>query len=311
MAYCYDCRRPFTDQGALDRHLRTSSRHSWCGRCIKAFNSEDAKKQHLRDSKWHNVCLQCPPGLDFQTERELNRHVSVHNAFVINKIITKVSSAEENSLGYHGISPSIIKPVYAAALRLRFQQPTVDVVVNQTKTTLDHDIVSALISGALRLLPVDSTPQGVAARKEREIVRAAEARRAEQNFFADFRRLGYDCISEDEQKRLSASTLDNGISKDQQKGPSASTPDILFKEPTIICGHLCWWLEYKNFFGFKANPFLAQKNKKQFRRYAEKIGPGVVVYKLGFETGHVNIEGVEILREQEVRKNLAMQTTVK
>jgi len=37
------------------------------------------------------------------------------------------------------------------------------------------------------------------------------------------------------------------------------------------------------------------------------IGPGAVVYKLGFELNHVDIEGVKVLRENEVHQNLKMQ----
>ena len=66
-------------------------------------------------------------------------------------------------------------------------------------------------------------------------------------------------------------------------------------------------MEFKDFFGFRANPFLASQNEKQLRKYAAQIGQGAVVYKLGFETDHMNIEGVNILREEEVLMNLATQ----
>ena len=97
------------------------------------------------------------------------------------------------------------------------------------------------------------------------------------------------------------------LSEAQQKKYTNVTPDVRFAEPTLICGYLCWWLEFKNFFGFRANPFLASQNEKQLRKYAAQIGPGAVVYKLGFETVHMNIEDVNILREEEMLMSLATQ----
>ena len=92
-----------------------------------------------------------------------------------------------------------------------------------------------------------------------------------------------------------------------QKKLMGVTPDIRFLEPTFICGHHCWWLEFKDFFGFQANPYVAAHNRKQFSKYAAQIGPGAVVYELGFETDHVDIEGVKIFRKEEVIKSLTSQ----
>ena len=74
-----------------------------------------------------------------------------------------------------------------------------------------------------------------------------------------------------------------------------------------VVGHLCQWLEYKNFFGFRENPYVGPRNKKQLRKYATQLGPGAVVHALGFETGHIDIEGVKAFREKEVRQSLTMQ----
>jgi hypothetical protein len=57
----------------------------------------------------------------------------------------------------------------------------------------------------------------------------------------------------------------------------------------LIDGHLCHWIEFKNYFGFKSNPLIASKNKKQLKRYASEIGSGAVVYRLGFEIDHIVI----------------------
>ena len=69
---------------------------------------------------------------------------------------------------------------------------------------------------------------------------------------------------------------------------------------------MCTWLEYKNYFGFRSNPFVASASKKQYQKYAAQIGPGAVVYRLGFESGHVNIDGVMTFREKEVLQDLEM-----
>jgi len=247
-------------------------------------------QKHLLDSSHHNLCTRGPHLIDFENEQDLLDHLDLHR---------KRTKTENGSLSplagevldeYHGVNPTTITSVYACALRQRFRKPTPESIIRQTGTDLDHAIVSSLISAALRLLPADKTPEGVAVRVERDKARAAEAKAAERAFYADFSRFGYRCMCEDE-----------------QRGLSVLTPDILFDEPTLICGHLCQWLEYKSFFGFRRNPFVGPSNKKQFRKYTEQLGPGAVVYALGFELGHIDIEGVKAFREKEIRQSLTMQ----
>lgn len=221
---------------------------------------------------------------DFETEVQLNLHYCVDNNGTGSVIGSNALSREDIPVDYVGLDRSVIAPVFAFAVRHCFKQPTVDLIIKLTKTALDGAIVSALLAAALCTLPADNTPQGVAKRMARE----AEAKSDQDAFAAGFERLAYDYVTEDE-----------------QKGLSTLTSDIRFNKPTLVCGHLCLWLEYKSFFGFRANPYVARSNKKQFRRYATEIGPGAVVYKLGFETGHVDIEGVRVLREKEVGQFLA------
>ena len=45
----------------------------------------------------------------------------------------------------------------------------------------------------------------------------------------------------------------------------------------------------------------------QGQKYAAQIGPGAVVYKLGFKTDHLKIEGVKILLKKDVLESLAIQ----
>jgi len=273
MAFCGPCQKPFRNHNSLYQHLKSSSQHSWCDRCKKAFNSNTAKQQHIQDSSRHYVCPRHPCCADFESEKELDLHRCVDNNSTGYGVCSNALSIEEISSDHLGLHRSVIAAVFAFAVRRRFQQPTVELIIRHTKTALDSTIVSALLAAAPHLLPADNTPQGVAKRMEREMVWKAEAKSAEDAFLADFKRLGYGYLNEDD-----------------QKGLMTLTPDIRFNEPTLVCDHLCWWVEYKNFFGCRANPYVASSNKKQFRRYAMETGPGAVVYKLGFETGYVDIE---------------------
>jgi len=189
---------------------------------------------------------------------------------------------------YTGIPQPIVAPVWELALRLRFQKPNVERIIKTTKTTLDPAIVSALIDATARRLPPDNTSTGVEKRNRRR----ERAKCAEDAFVASFSRLGYSFLNQVQQKKELMNV----------------TPDILFMEPVLICGHLCRWLEFKDFFGFRANPFVAAQNKKQIRNYVTRIGEGAVVYKLGYETGYMKIPGAAIFREKEVIEGLELQT---
>jgi hypothetical protein len=117
---------------------------------------------------------------------------------------------------------------------------------------------------------------------EGSVFKDMEAKLAEDNFCTELLRSGHIFLREDQQDGM------------------AVTPDVLFRKPTLICGHLCSWLEYKNSFGFRSNPYVAASTRKQLLKYATQIGPGAVVYKHGFETGHLSIHEVMSFREKEV-----------
>jgi hypothetical protein len=85
---------------------------------------------------------------------------------------------------------------------------------------------------------------------------------------------------------------------------AVNTPDIKFTLPVVICGMKCCWLEFKDYFGFPENPFVAQSEKRQFRKYVTALGPGAVVYSLGFQCGYPNIEGVWVFRAREVLQRI-------
>lgn len=293
MARCTTCKRDFKDRLSLEQHLRTSPRHAWCERCQKDFRSLQARNQHHWNSSRHNLCALCSPELDFESKTILNAHLlDVNQPHIEESKFSVDPVTTVDGHGYEGIPKVYVTPVFSLARRLRFSQPSADDIIKQTTTPLSREIVAALIDAAVRLLPPDPSPAGLAARQQKDKEKNERALRAETAFLEHFNTFGYRFLSELQQKK---------------NGNTTMTPDIRFHKPTLICGHLCFWLEYKHFFGFRANPFIASSVKKQLRKYATGIGPGAVVYRLGFESGHVNIDGVMAFREHEVLASLSAQ----
>ncbi|KAK4551644.1 hypothetical protein LTR86_011018 [Recurvomyces mirabilis] len=197
-------------------------------------------------------------------------------------------------LSFKGVSTALIKPVFRAACALRFSNPDVDDVIQHTRTSLDPQIVSAILEGALRLLPSDTTLEGQTARRAKMAAKAEQARIAEETFLARLRNAGYQFQDERQQKQRIQAAIDEGIPLSCRL-----TPDVLFDRPTMIFGHTCRWVEYKNTFGFKSSPYVHSKNKTQFLRYVAQLGEGAVVYKLGYECGLITLPSVQICREAE------------
>ncbi|RAH55915.1 hypothetical protein BO85DRAFT_489905 [Aspergillus piperis CBS 112811] len=189
---------------------------------------------------------------------------------------------------YVGVPREEVTPVFRTACYLRFRKPDVDMLLQHVDTWLDHTVVSALIEAALRLLPPANTPEGKIEAAQRMQKKAKEAETAEASFVDRVRSFGHHILTESEQKKL-------------QLRP---TPNIRFSEPIMIDGCLCYWLEYKNFFGFRSNPFIASKTIKQLKKYASCLGPGAVVYKLGFKTGHIVDTRIHLFREAEALRFL-------
>jgi hypothetical protein len=213
----------------------------------------------------------------------------------VTKTTTAVEPIMDTSVQYHGIPSSQIKPVFKAACYSRFQEPVAADIIRTTRTTLEPDIVAAILEGALRLLPVDSTPEGQRIRREKEQAKAEHARKAENDFVEHVRRLQPAMLDETQQKQRILAAKESGSPL-----KLLATPDILFDEPTEINGAACHWIEYKNMFGFKQNPFVQQKIKQQCRRYASLFGAGIIIYRLGFEVRLLDIEGVRVMRERDV-----------
>ncbi|KAK5111166.1 hypothetical protein LTR85_012248 [Meristemomyces frigidus] len=189
----------------------------------------------------------------------------------------------------------MVKPVFLKACQLRFEKPTPEVVISHTKTRLSYDIVSAILEAALRLLPPDRTADGTLRRQEKAAKKAQRAADAEFAFVDLLLSVDKELLREEEQKEQIRALVERGTLEIVR-----STPDVRFSRETSVCGITCRWLEYKNTFGFRSSPFVAAKDKKQFAKYASTFGPGMVVYKLGYERNHIQIEGVHCFREKEV-----------
>ncbi len=289
MIPCGLCTRDFGDLQALNQHLETSLKHASCKRCQRGFNSGLALKEHLHTSREHGQPAQniskkaLPPNPRVQT---------TPSQLIDPQTLQTIVVALNSSRDYTGIPRSEVDTVFKVARKLLSQQPSPDRIIERTQTELGRDIVCALINATYRLLPPDKSPEGVEARQQKQNERTKRALSAEQNFRKHFTELGYQFLDERQQRQ-------------QQVG--ALTPDMLFPRPTLVNGYLCMWLEYKDYFGFRANPYVASHEKKQFRKYITGIGPGAVIYKLGFEVEYPSIEGVEAFREQEAVQSLSSQ----
>ena len=237
--------------------------------------------------------------MDERTRHFLMSHTVAggnEHAFPLNTIISKQPL-------YEGVPGTLVTPVFKMASRLRFSQPTPSTTIARTRTTLDHDIVSAIIEAALRLLPPENTREGIKLRQEKAADRARRAEDAESAFIEHLSRADTKLLRERELKERTQAALDAG-----QQDVVRLTPDALLSQPTLICGKVCAWVEYKHTFGFRTSPFVASKNKAQFRKYVSAFGPGMVVYKLGYETNHIHVEGVHCFREKEVLQWLELSS---
>jgi hypothetical protein len=196
----------------------------------------------------------------------------------------------------------MIKPVFQAACRIRFANPTVEDVVRLTRTSLAASIVSAILEGARRLLPPDNSPEGQDLRRAEMAKKALQAFEAETAFTVQLQKFQPLSMTEEQQKESIRIKSEAGL-----VNLVKATPDLLFLETTSLCGFRTNWIEYKNMFGFKSNPFVHAKIKKQLKRYTEIYGDGMVVFKLGYESEHLNIEGLRVMREAEVLHWLGSQ----
>lgn len=271
-------------------HSRISRKIFQCIRCQRLFNSDASLRQHIADSLSHNLCTCCSPPKDFEQPRSLRQHSVAISKLNENRQLDVTNI--NRGVGLGGVPRSLVELVFRAACSLRRQNPQPHTIATLTKTSLDLNIVSAILTAALRLLPPDNSSAGRQLRLEKERLSAERAKDAEAEFIARIANFGVEFLTEAEQRSLAGTALPYG----QKLGP---TPDLLLKTPLLIDGHPCAWIEFKNDFGFKSSPFVTSGTKRQVKRYLDKIGPGIVVYRLGFESGLFAMPGVVCMRETE------------
>jgi hypothetical protein len=205
-------------------------------------------------------------------------------------VTTNCSSPQE----YVGIPKDLISPVFRFTCRWRANLPEVIEVVRQTKSTLDHSIILALMEAAQRLPPADNSLAGIESRRMQQRQRAEKAQISEDAFVEQFRRNNFCFLREREQRSQAGA----------QGFPPRATPDMRFPTPILLCGNLCHWIEYKHYFGFPKNPYLASKEKRQILKYLTEFGPGAVVFELGFQLGHLQMDRVYVFRAKDVIDSL-------
>lgn len=197
---------------------------------------------------------------------------------------------------YSGVPVHKIKIVFKAACALRHRNPQTEDIVRTTGSGVDREVVSAIIEGALRLLPPDRSGEGEFLRREKEAIRAAHANAAEHAFVQAIKEYYQGGMRDEyQQKKDIRQAVDNGV-----ENIIKLTPDIMFDTPAEFNGKQICWMEFKNTFGFRKNPFIHKNHIKQVKRYRDALGPGVIVYGLGYEQNLFHIEGVGCYREADV-----------
>lgn len=75
----------------------------------------------------------------------------------------------------------------------------------------------------------------------------------------------------------------NDLTSEQmaKHGRAVITPDILFVEPIIINGAQVNWIDFKDYVGTPIS-FMLRSNVKQYKKYNDHYGAGLVCYRLGF-----------------------------
>lgn len=242
MAFCKDCDREFRNKNALQQHLRDSPKHVPTLVLSRDGHAPSGGNGYQQDP--HSIA---------ERESSKQKRIFQHEP-------------------YEGVSPDLVRAVYKVALRFRRQNASLDSIMQISRTSLDITIVRALWNAAERLNSLDESPEQARLRAELHKERSRLAQLAEDSFAQRIRSHGYQAILESE---LRSQAKANGL-------PLTSTPDMTCSPPIMIGSESCGWLEYKDYFGFPNNPFVAQSEKRQLRKYVQHHGPGAMVYAWDF-----------------------------
>ncbi|KAL1581923.1 hypothetical protein WHR41_09402 [Cladosporium halotolerans] len=292
------CDQHFATWLSLQSHIRSEPVHKGCRKCRKGFLEPAHFNQHMLTAAYHvENNANNPQHAHVRTNQVLRPHE--RNLVVDHPVALDTPG---KLAPYNGIPANVIKPLFQQARKIRFANPTVEGLIRMTGTTLDIKIVSAILEGAKRLLPPDNSQEGQDIRKVEMAMKARQALEAETAFIAQLQRLQPGSMTEEQQNQRIRLGIEAGF-----VNVVKATPDLLFLETTWLCGFRTNWVEYKNMFGFKSNPYVHGKIKKQLKRYLATFGNGMVVFKLGYESEHLSIDGLKVMREADVIQWLESQ----
>lgn len=190
---------------------------------------------------------------------------------------------------YEGDDPAAVNVAYRFVLRRRRAIPTVRRVMEMTRTNLSSEVVASLMAAAERLNSLTESPHDAMIRAEMQRRKSEIAQSHEDAFIEQLVHKGFSFTREKEQREDSSSL---GLIRQ-------GTPDVRFTNPVAVHGEVCGWIEFKDYFGFPNNPFIAQKEKRQLKKYVVTFGAGIVVYSCGFQQGYPKIDGVRVCRAAE------------
>lgn len=183
---------------------------------------------HLSTSLKHNICTLFPVPVDCTSVEALERHCINSHRITQNETSkdttprlgkTQVTSQsmdqnrngnteQSNDYGNDGIPSDLVTPVFKIACRLRSPDLTAETVLIASKSRLHLSIIGAIIRAALRVLPVDNSPEGYLKRIERERLSAARAIENQDAFTECVARLGIKFYTEIEQRKIMDEKID-------------------------------------------------------------------------------------------------------
>lgn len=239
--------------------------------------------------------------------------------------------AAESSVPYSGIPSDEIELVWNVAVRLPWHREP-DRLIRTSKTKISRDAALAIMIATRCLRPqfpkevydLQQTriffsqprpPRLYDSDDSKKFIRyftqfrqesqwqplERDSVRYERLFIAEVRRVFPDMIDQAEQLR--SLEIDFALGKPRHN----VTPDILFPKPKMFFGKMCSWVDYKNALGFSFSPKSYLRERNHAENYSAVYGPGMFVYRHGYEEGLFDNEGVACAREAEVLQWLAQE----
>lgn len=134
------CGSGFPDWSSLNQHIGNALPHRSCKRCCEGFQSLGSLREHLHKSRNHH-------GNDHSSRAATAPVQNATPAFETPAMLVM------DALPYSGIPAHNIKIIFQAACAHRHRNPQMEDIIRTTGTDVDREVVSAILEGALRLLP--------------------------------------------------------------------------------------------------------------------------------------------------------------